>query len=88
MSSDSNGVVRTAAISARGAEPTPADQNKHAWQRRFTWLVSLAMAARPDGRTLSPSEAGAQASAQVRSEWTRTFPGVNQPDWMAALDKR
>jgi len=78
-------VVRTQAIAQRAIEPRPSDDNKYRWQRRFTSLVSMAMAARDQGRPVTPSEAGSQASRQLRREWVEVHPGKPEPDWMASI---
>lgn len=62
--------------------PRPTEPRKILWHRRYTWLVSSALAASKGKAPLSPEEAGHQARKQIRREWSEVFPTEAAPEWL------
>lgn len=60
--------------------PIPSDADLHAWQRRYTWVVQVALADRE--RMMSPAEAGAFARETVGREFSSVNPEAIPPDWL------
>lgn len=61
-------------------EPIPGNDDIQLWQRRYHWMVSIFMAEEDNPR--EPKEAGIEARAHVRNEFSGVNPESEVPEWL------